>query len=362
MDLDINGQNLQEQDNIAVDATGQFNRLLLLRLNIHGTWRGVSASHWVLSPGQVIYDEWSIIDSTMTGIPGCTYLGKYDCDWRVYLAGKHHSIQGNSLDNEDTGGSHVIRSEYMSKGIISNNYIARAGIIQLAIKIHAWAWAGGAGGNSTPNTYSEQIVISDNRFVGGINPWTVGLEPQNDQMDERIRQVIVERNWFTSGPGTQVAVNNSASNVTIRNNIFNVSSTGSHHVGVLIGRRGPEPTPDNVNVYGNTFYSASGGDFIGIQAANATNVAIKNNLGFAPLAIAPVMVAATDPNFSVSSNSSNFEVKNTSPNWISGTPTAPSDFRLSPTSYGIGMGVVIPVYTDFFLQSRDTNSIGAVIQ
>jgi hypothetical protein len=74
------------------------------------------------------------------------------------------------------------------------------------------------------------------------------------------------------------------------------------------------------------------------------------------------MVAATDPNFSVSSNSSNFEVKNTSPNWISGTPTAPSDFRLSPTSYGIGMGVVIPVYTDFFLQSRDTNSIGAVIQ
>jgi hypothetical protein len=361
MDLDLNGQNIEEAYNIGIDTGGEFNNLLALRLTVRGTWRGVAASHWALAPGKSIYDGWSIVDSTMTGIPGCTYVGKYDCDWRVYIAGKHHSVQGNSLDNEDTGGSHVIRSEYLAKSVISNNYIARAGIIQHAIKLHAWAWGGGAGGNSTASTYSEQVIISDNKIVGGINPWTVAIEPQNDQMDERIRDVVFERNWLTTGTGTQIGVNSSAATSTFRNNIVNIGSVSANHSGMVISRRGVEATPDNVAVYNNTFYSGSTGDFVGIQVGTATNVTIKNNLGSASSSTNPVMVSGTGTGGLVqSNNSSAFQIKNTSPGFVT-PPISTVDWK--PVSgYAIDGGTAVPVWDDFFMMPRTgTYDMGAVL-
>ena len=361
MDLDLNGQNIQEEYNVGIDAAGMFNEMLALRMTIRGTWRGIAASHWALAPGKAIYDGWSIADSTMTGIVGCTYVGKYDCDWRIYIAGKRHAIQGNSLDNENTGGSHVIRSEYMAKGVIENNNIARAGIIQHAIKLHAWAWGGGAGGNSTPNTYTEQVIIADNKIVGGVNPWTVAIEPQNDQKDERVRDVIVERNWFTTGSGTQIGVNSSASNSSFRNNIFQIGSSAANHTGILVTRRGVEAIPNNVAVYNNTFYSSTGGDFVAVQVGTATGVTIKNNLGSAPSSTSPLMVSGIGAGAAAkSNNSSDSQVQSVSPGWVVSSPINPVDFALTGGSYASGAGTAVPVYSDFTMAVRSSNDLGAL--
>ena len=370
MDLDMDGQNIQEGSNYAVVSGSLFNNLLMLRLDIHGTWGGVGANHWILNPGQPIYDGWAVVDSKMTGIKGCTYLNHYNCDWRIYIAGQRLFIQGNSLDNEDDGGSHVIRSEFMKKGIINNNYIARAGIIQNTIKIHSWKWDVSSGGNSTLHTFSEQIVISDNKIVGGINPWTVALEAQNGASDERLRDVIFERNWLTAGTATQIGVNSSATNATFRNNIITIGSPADHHVGLLIGLDGIGAVPDHVDVYNNTIHSTLAGDFNGVMVGNASNVTIKNNLGYAPLSTVPNPTGVTmvylngngASGLVASNNSTDFQIKNTAPAWLSATPTTPADYRTTGGSYAIGTGIGVPVFTDFFLQSRSSNVLGAALQ
>ena len=211
MDFEIDGSSVRDQGVSGVGANGGFNQFLALRLNIHDIWRGVAAGPSILDwwnnyghPGHTIFDQWAVVDSTMNAIPGCNSPGNYNCDWRVYLAAKHSTVQGNYLDNQDTGGSHVLRSEYTGKGVFSNNTLARAGDFQLAIKLHAGAWAtAGVANPGGVGTYSEQVVIADNKIIGGINPWTISLGPQDEAQDERVRDIIVERNWFTAGSATQ---------------------------------------------------------------------------------------------------------------------------------------------------------------
>lgn len=363
MDIDLDGQNLKEGYNKGIDAAGQFDQLLALRLNIRGVWRGIAASHWSLPAGRAIFDGWAIVDSTITGIVGCNSLGNYNCDWRIYLSGVRHAMQGNSLDNEDTGGSHVIRNEYLNKALIQNNYIARAGVGQHAIKLHAWKWAGGSGGNSVAGVYTQNVVISDNWIVGGINPWTVSIGPQNNVSDERVRDVIFERNYITAGTGTQIGVESSASRSTYRNNIVNLGSISDHHTGFWLSRRGVEPMPDDLNVFNNTLFSNMAGDFKGFDVVDATNVTIKNNLGYAPLSQYTIqMISGVGAGgLIVSNNTTDVQLKNTDPGWSNSTPSNPVDFKLNSNSYAAGSGATLPVFSDFFGLQRSANDLGAAI-
>lgn len=350
MDLEIDGQNAKDPYNKGIDAVSEFRQLLVLRLNIHGTWRGVVADNGVLAPGQGSMAEWSITDSLLTGIPGCNSPSSFaNCDWRAMISGTRHAIQGNYMDNEDTGGSHVIRSSYLNKGIISNNDIARAGIIQHAIKLHAPNWSGGAGGNFVAGMYTEQVNISDNKITGGINPWTVSIGPQNDVTDERVRDIIVERNWFVAGSQTAVNVDISSAKSTVRNNIFSQASASLDHKDVWITRRGIEPTPDDVRVYGNSSFSQTGGVFLCIDVDNATNVVVKANLAWAPNSSNTRMVGGVMvSNAIIQNNSTDIQVKTTSPLWIGGNPLVPAGFAIASNSYAYGTGGVLATLSDFF--------------
>jgi hypothetical protein len=255
----------------------------------------------------------------------------------------------------------VVRSEFMQKGVISNNTLARAGDFQLAIKLHATAW--GVAGVSDPTgagVYSEQVVIADNKIIGGINPWTISLGPEDEISDERVRDIIVERNWFTAGKASQLHMHINSSDTTIRNNICDLTGA-AYHTFVSVERWGIAPAPSNVRVYNNTFYSGSTGDYIGVDIGTATNVTVKNNLGFGPLASDQVMIASTAASgFTQSNNSTDTQIKSTAPGWVSATPVIPADFKLMGSSYALGAGAAIPVLSDFFLFSRPSNDLGAV--
>ena len=58
----------------------------------------------------------------------------------------------------------------------------------------------------TTGTYSEKIVISDNKFIANATSndaaWTVALGPQDNAHDERLRDIIFERNWMTASGST----------------------------------------------------------------------------------------------------------------------------------------------------------------
>jgi len=374
MDLALSGQSTINAFNVGVGATGPFDRATLLRLDVSGVHSGIAASHWALSPGDVSFDQWAIQDSTVSGIPGCNWYAHYDCNWRIYIVGTRWSIQGNYLNGQGdvstlnstpnygySGGSHVFRSEYMANSVLGNNTFTGAGIFQHNIKLHAWAWDGTAGGNATAGVYSEKIVIADNKIIGGINPWLVSIGPQDEISDERVRDVIFERNWITSDTGTQILVETSVAESTFRNNIFDMTGA-AYHTGISVSRRGIEPTPNNDRIYNNTFYSGATGDYVGINIGTATNTVIRNNLGSAPLASGPLMITDTG---SASAQSNNLLSNTPTALFVSASPAVPLDFRLKAgTNPARDTGLsAVPVLSDFFLLLRPQNAaidIGAV--
>ncbi len=368
MDLALNGRSTINGANVAINATGPIHQVTLLRLDITGVHSGVAASHWALIPGDVSYDQWSIQDSTVSGIPNCNWNAHYDCNWRIYVVGTRWSIQGNYLDAQGnpatgySGGSHVVRMEMLQKSLISNNIITGAGIFQHNIKLHAWAWNGGGGGNATAATYTEKVMIADNKIQGGANPWQVSLGPQDTGSDERVRDIILERNWFTSNSATQVPMHIASSETTIRNNICDLTGA-AWHTCVLLDYGGVAPDPSYVRIYNNTFYSGSTGDFNGIEInALVTNTTVRNNLGSAPLAANQVMFVGSGTGLVQSNN-----ILDNTPSalFVSATPATPSNFSLRTLpnpARDTGFSTV-PVFSDFFLTMRPQNGlidIGAV--
>ena len=366
MDLYLNGQNNQVGENVGIGALGQFNQVTILRVDVVGTSTGYAASHWTLTSGQQSFDQWAIHDSTAAGVPNCNWTGHYICNWRIYIVGTRWSMQGNALDNLGNpstlyaGGSHVIRTEMLQNSVISNNTLKGAGDFQLAIKLHAWAWDGSAGGNATAATYTEKVIIADNKIEGGANPWMLSLGPQDEITDERVRDVIVERNWFTSNSRTQLHMHINSSGTTIRNNICDLTNA-PWHTCVSISQWGITPAPDNNRVYNNTFFSGSSGDFIGVEIGTATDTQVQNNLASAPLATDPVMISGTGTGLVQSNN-----LLNNSPSalFVSATPSTPANFGLKTgVNPARDTGASVPVLSDFFLSNRPIRStidIGAV--
>jgi hypothetical protein len=320
-------------------------------------------------------DQVTVVDSTV--IPGAATV------YSAYDAGNRIAFMGNNFDNGGNAtGSHITRWPFLNKAVISNNTFLRPGFTRLAIKLHAPYW------NATfnvfdPNAtqpvlgsnystyangdgYSKYVVISDNKLTDAANPWSVELGPQDSGSDERIRNVIVERNWWVANTASQVALRVSASEVTVRNNIFNFSNGSNSQTAIQVVKDGVVLTSDQVRLYNNTIYSSyavPSSQFAGIElAAPVTNITVRNNLAYAPNANGPVMLVNNcGACLTQSNNSTDAQVKSTSPNFTAMPPVAPSDYR--PVSgYAIGGGTAVPVWSDFLLQSRPQGVIdlGAV--
>ncbi|MEQ1836825.1 MAG: hypothetical protein ABL858_00570, partial [Candidatus Nitrotoga sp.] len=189
---------------------------------------------------------------------------------------------------------------------------------------------------------------------------------ENLQNDERLRDIIVERNFFTSGTATQLSLLVVSSAITVRNNIFNMTA-GKYKTFVKIASPGTSPPSAEVNVYNNTLYGGSapviaGNEFVGISIdSTATKVAVVNNLILAPSATNPVRIVGTGADIVSLNNSTAFQIK-TAPGWVFAIPSIPSDFKLTAKSYAISAGISIPVFSDFFLNSRHIYHLGATGQ
>jgi hypothetical protein len=226
--------------------------------------------------------------------------------------------------------------------VISHNDMSRPASGKHVIKLHAAVF------NLSPTGFTEQVVLSDNKFSGGPAGWTVTLGPQNATSNEKVRHVIVERNWFAPDPGQQVALMVWAQDVTVRNNLFNLTGVASQ-TGTVVEQRGIEPLPTNVHVYNNTFYSNSAGSFSPIRfVEGAGGMVAKNNLGYAPLSTSRDMIfgSAIDQ-----SNTTDADIL-VSPDFLALTPVVPADFALGAASPAINAGVAVPVLSDFFRTDR----------
>jgi hypothetical protein len=339
MDLEING-NSGSQTN-GVQAEGGIDQVTLLRLNIHHVHFGVQLSPFILDyyGGQHrLWDQFAVVDSTIRTIVGGG--GGYG----LYVGAQRFTLMGNVL-SDSSASEHILRTPNIVKAVISHNDMSLPAPAKHVVKLQAHVF------DVSPTGFSEEIVMSDNKFTGGAGAdWTVTLGPENAQSNEKVRQVIVERNWFAPHAGQGVALMLWTQEVTVRNNIFNLTGTGG--TGITVERRGVEPPPANVHVYNNTFYSGSSGGFRPIQFAEGGGMMAKNNLGYAPLSSSRDMISGS----ATAQNNTTDAGILVSPGFLDATPLAPVEFVLGAGSPAGNAGTAVPVFSDFFRLERPQGS------
>jgi hypothetical protein len=416
MDLELDGMSTGSGSRIyssGVSFGGGANQITLLRLNIHDIYStGIGNATNTLDHsnntgygGHKMWDQIAVVDSSVLRNHG-DGSGNGGCG--MYFAALRFSLLGTTVDDV-TQAEHILRFPYLDKAVISNNILSRQAGNKHVIKLHApiWNWPCGPGGSvqacATPvgdandpdliqyggtsavydpangaTGYTEQIVISDNKIVNGSTAsWAVSIGPRYTAGDERVRDVIAERNWFTGVAGartqTMFVIQDSVASTTFRNNICDIAGASGEATCVLAGKGGVDSlgfTPDGVWVYNNTAYVAnavSRFSFFAGNFSNATNVMLKNNLSYAPLAtnIFTVWGSCLTGVCEQSNNStitpSGGQIKNTNP-FTALSPLVPVDFTPAPTSYAIGTGTPVPVFSDFFKNPRSPSSMdmGAV--
>jgi hypothetical protein len=394
MDFEFDG--LSKPNSFGISAGGGFNQLTVLRVNAHHIDMGITINGGVLDyinagggSTHTLFDEIFIVESTF---------------WRMYVFAKHLAILGGALGNSLNDGAigsltHILRTPVIYKGVISNTTFSRN--VGLAIKMHSPTWCDAGSpvgicanpnwctaeniaiypelcaGMSTTYTYTtntapfnagaqvnggytEHVVVSDNKFIGGNGVWMIAIGAQNTTSDERMKNIIVERNWFVNSTSNESSLVVRSTDVTVRNNIADMTNSGRF---IRVQTDGVEPTANNVAVYNNTGYSslAGGSTFIRVDGYS-TNVTVQNNLAYSPNTAGTDAIQLFDgftaAGYYQSNNSTDTQMKNTDP-FIGPIPTnpTPSDFRLASGSYGLDTGAIVKVFSDFFRTSRPRNGV-----
>jgi hypothetical protein len=333
--------------------------------------------------------QWGIIESTMTSMG--TSIGVYvnygqnNClnASRAYNCGgtpafeniAYQAVLGNSFNGVgatvESAGLELLRVSACRMCVISNNTLQNANNVGATLKFHS--------GNSydTQNQwlgqYTELSEISDNHFLGKSGAQIVEIAPQNNQTDERIRNIVFERNLVDgSVDGAKVLV--SARNVTIRDNVFYIPPGGQEPTfAVQVAQRGSEysspasPCPNgvgvcagsppiNVEVYNNTCYQTS--TCVGFegtsQIAPPNNSYAENNLFYSTHGGSTVANGGSGN--TVSNNTTNTTANPGFTN-DSGSFSLLSDF--TPTANYSG-GVSVPVYFDALDSLISSYFLGAV--
>lgn len=208
-------------------------------------------------------------------------------------------------------------------------------------------------------------VFSENDLSGDSGYYPVDFAPQDGSSDERLTNVIFEKNWLHYGTATYRAINISARKVTIRNNIIDLSivNTGGDNEGVRIEQLGIEPAPDQVWVYNNVVYSSSsaalnnGGtyNYVGVLINDGTNIVVRNNVGWFPNSPnADVMISnGVGANATLSNNTADGSLHTGTSPFVSSSPTVPADYQIGTGSAAYNAGYAAPVFDDLFRNFRD---------
>lgn len=379
MDVKLDASSRSGDKLVGVTGLGGIDQLTLLRVNADSFRLSLEFSESLLDVwnrdtnpirhGHHIWRQLSVVDMDIvnmpTGIAGDTSTWSYG----TYLGAEQLFFAGTAIDGYGTsaqGVSHNTRFTYLGKASISNNTLQRPGPTEHNIKLQAplWGEVGVAGTAGIGQGYTRWVVISDNKFVGAAGAWLIAVGPPDDVSDVRGKDIILERNWQVSGSGSRVSQLLWWSDITSRNNIFDMSA-GSAKNGIFVGKRGSgQMAPDRVSIYNNTFYSSSSGNnFIAVDVdSNARNVVVKNNLAYAPYDSYRTMINGTGSASAPVIASSNSIDLRVDPLFIGNTSTA-LKFKLQSGSYAIGAGTSVPVFSDFLSAVKSpavTPGIGAI--
>lgn len=241
----------------------------------------------------------------------------------VYVGGRNLAILGCRFEQPSV--SHVLRIWHMLKGVVGHCRLLDPGGDRLALKLHNESEL------SVPE--SRYIVISDNQLRGHV--YGVSIAPQNATSDERVADVIFERNVLTALNDTQRSLLVAALRVTVRNNVFDGSGGSPYYTGMDMN---PFPAGGTTGhrIYNNTIYrGGSGQEFTGVLIAeDCVGVTVRNNLASAPQISGGVMIGGGGSQLTADHN-----LLTDDPGFID---AAGGDFSLATDSPGVDAGVAVP--------------------
>lgn len=213
----------------------------------------------------------------------------------LYLGSRMLNISGNNIHPNCS--SHAVRVHWSHLGVLNSNNISGASAAsddgRHALKLHGPIFSNvgtfAETGNSGVPSNTSLTIVSDNVF-GGSGPWPLSVEPQNTLLDERLTDLIFERNAILADYGERgtsalvdTAMQVSARYVTIRNNIIDTSyhdAAPTSLTGIKVAKYGPEPGPRGIRIYNNTIYSEENlvnGSGVSLGQTEG-DIDIKNNL------------------------------------------------------------------------------------
>jgi PKD repeat protein len=314
--------------NYAYHDGGTIRRLLVLRNEFFGGFNPIVISESIL-------DYWNGEGYPQEHHDANAFVGCHGHDnFRRslgHIGGRRLMILGNLL--EDTLDSHVLRVTFAHGAVISDNDFGAPGdSFRHTVKIHGPLWE--ADGAVAWHQYTEQVIFSDNVIHGSCS-WPLSIGPENDHSDERVRDVVVERNVLTGDADVQCSIHVAASAVTLRNNIVDLTGQAGS-LAVTVHARGIEPPPEDVAIFNNTLYRGDAGD-VDLDVVSGTTV--MNNILFAS-------DGSADPGCSGAGCSDN----------VTDDPLledpAGDDYTLQSGSPALDAGVPVPVLDDFTGNAR----------
>ncbi len=346
---------------------------LFLRNKVRGFDTAISISH---SRTATYLDP-----SVSNAIVSCDIRDFYE--YALYGGGENFSFMGNQAHNSDI--THVTRVWWTYKGVYAHNMVSGSSLTntagRAALKFHGPKSTDSqeidlfpakikqvgtfeeTGASGLP--YSTQYaVISDNIF-GSSGPWPIDIRPQDTSSDERIYDVIYERNLMTQDFGDHSVTDWSDTlrlngyYLTARNNVIDYTYTDGDLNGawaIYLEAFDFMPPPVGVHLYNNTIYD-KGDSFPNHITAIAidpgyTDVRIYNNyMSFADAISTKIIINDPEGIADVGNN-----VMTNTPYFADPDNINPllRDFSLTSNSTeAIDQGYTVPLYDDFLGNVRN---------
>lgn len=268
---------------------------------------------------------------------------------------------GNDFGPVATGssGEHVLRLQRGQRTALQHNTLTKANTAKHALTIR-----GSPHVTDDDDTY--YVLVSDNKLVGELEDWLVHIKPSADNVDERDRDILFERNWLVvEGTTTDRMIVTSGIRVTVRNNVAVLgTAAGAVFIEVSYSNEAGLPTPDDTVIVGNSVYGAatSGTKDVVVIDTEPTNVTVYNNVAYSPGSDAGDMIDGTGASgLDAGNNSTDAQIVGTAP-FTDTTPADPNNGDFTPADYALtGGGGSVKNYRDFFGNFRGSAlEMGAV--
>jgi len=346
-----------QMDNEAIKAHGNCSFISFHNLEILNFEKGIQLSNWDPDLQEVDFHDIAFSNCSISNIIGESNTGKGG--YGIYMEARNVLILGCRLYDAELG-EHLLRTPLLQKAFIAHNLLEKAPQTKHLFKLHGGNFNVQEGIASTRNRYSEKVLIANNIFKGSLNQWNVAIGPQskNTKYDERIRDVIIEKNFFLPNqPSTQNNVHLviNAQKVSIRNNLFSLDNNGTNNITAIdVFKRASEPAPIQINILNNTAVAQNREEkvFFINSSNDVMQSTFQNNLFYCPSSRASLF-----NNISSFVNvNNNLDLRN-DPGFTGNDFNYRSSYRLRNNASPINQGITVAIFRDFFDRKRSDRSI-----